>query len=54
MWQRLPRGAIRGLRSNYVLKSRGVEFVQEPTKADWGMSAIFKDVDGKVFVLSTP
>ena len=36
------------------LKERGVEFVQEPTKADWGTSAIFKDVDGNVFVLSTP
>jgi catechol 2,3-dioxygenase-like lactoylglutathione lyase family enzyme len=36
------------------LKERGVEFVQEPQKADWGTSAIFKDVDGNVFVLSTP
>ena len=36
------------------LKERGVEFVQEPTKEDWGTSAIFKDVDGNVFVLSTP
>jgi predicted enzyme related to lactoylglutathione lyase len=36
------------------LKSRGVEFVQEPKKADWGTAAIFKDVDGNRFVLSTP
>src|SRR5262249_19781745 len=28
------------------LKERGVEFVQEPTKADWGTMAIFKDPDG--------
>lgn len=36
------------------LKERGVEFVQEPKKNDWGTSAIFKDLDGNVFVLSTP
>ena len=36
------------------LKSRGVEFVQEPQKADWGTSAIFQDPDGNKFVLGTP
>ena len=36
------------------LKARGVEFVQEPQKSDWGTAAIFKDGDGNVFVLSTP
>ena len=36
------------------LKRRGVEFVQEPKQSDWGTSAIFKDPDGNVFVLSTP
>ena len=36
------------------LKARGVEFTQDPQKADWGTSAIFKDQDGNVFVLSTP
>ena len=36
------------------LKAKGVEFVQEPQKADWGTAAIFKDVDGNVFVLSSP
>jgi catechol 2,3-dioxygenase-like lactoylglutathione lyase family enzyme len=36
------------------LKARGVEFVQEPQKADWGTAAIFRDVDGNQFVLSTP
>jgi catechol 2,3-dioxygenase-like lactoylglutathione lyase family enzyme len=36
------------------MKARGVDFVQEPKKADWGMSAIFKDPDGNQFVLSTP
>jgi catechol 2,3-dioxygenase-like lactoylglutathione lyase family enzyme len=35
------------------MKSKGVEFVQEPQKADWGTSAIFKDPDGNRFVLST-
>jgi catechol 2,3-dioxygenase-like lactoylglutathione lyase family enzyme len=36
------------------LTERGVEFVQQPQKADWGTAAIFKDVDGNQFVLSTP
>jgi predicted enzyme related to lactoylglutathione lyase len=36
------------------MKARGVEFVQDPQKADWGTAAIFKDVDGNTFVLSTP
>src|SRR5205085_2119268 len=36
------------------LKARGVEFTQDPQKTDWGTSAIFKDQDGNVFVLSTP
>jgi catechol 2,3-dioxygenase-like lactoylglutathione lyase family enzyme len=36
-----------------VLVKRGVEFVQEPRKADWGTSAIFKDPDGNMFVLSS-
>ena len=35
------------------MKTKGVEFVQEPQKADWGTSAIFKDPDGNQFVLST-
>jgi predicted enzyme related to lactoylglutathione lyase len=35
------------------LKARGVEFVQDPQKADWGTAAIFKDCDGNQFVLST-
>jgi catechol 2,3-dioxygenase-like lactoylglutathione lyase family enzyme len=30
------------------------EFVQGPQKADWGTAAIFKDIDGNQFVLSTP
>jgi predicted enzyme related to lactoylglutathione lyase len=33
--------------------ARGVAFVQEPTKADWGTVAIFKDPDGNQFVLSS-
>jgi catechol 2,3-dioxygenase-like lactoylglutathione lyase family enzyme len=36
------------------LEARGVEFTQQPEKADWGTSAIFKDQDGNLFVLSTP
>src|SRR5471032_18830 len=35
------------------LKARGVEFVQDPQKADCGTAAIFKDCDGNQFVLSS-
>ncbi|HEX5437039.1 MAG TPA: VOC family protein [Gemmatimonadaceae bacterium] len=35
------------------LRAKGVEFVQEPETADWGTAAVFKDVDGNVFVLSS-
>jgi predicted enzyme related to lactoylglutathione lyase len=35
------------------LKRKGVEFVMEPAKADWGTSSIFKDPDGNAFVLSS-
>ena len=35
------------------LKSRGVEFVEEPTKQPWGTYAIFKDTEGNTFVLGT-
>ena len=36
------------------LKAQGVEFVQDPQKADWGTGAVFKDQDGNIFALSTP
>jgi len=35
------------------LAARGVEFVAPPTKQPWGSFAIFKDVDGNQFVLSS-
>jgi catechol 2,3-dioxygenase-like lactoylglutathione lyase family enzyme len=35
------------------LVGKGVEFTQPPKKADWGTSAIFKDPDGNMFVLSS-
>jgi catechol 2,3-dioxygenase-like lactoylglutathione lyase family enzyme len=35
------------------LKSKGVEFVMEPKRQDWGTAAAFKDVDGNRFVLSS-
>ncbi|MCL6454116.1 MAG: VOC family protein [Alicyclobacillus sp.] len=36
-----------------VLADRGVEFVEPAKRADWGgMQAIFKDVDGNLFVLA--
>ena len=35
------------------LKSKGVEFVMEPKREDWGTAAAFKDVDGNTFVLSS-
>jgi catechol 2,3-dioxygenase-like lactoylglutathione lyase family enzyme len=35
------------------LKERGVAFVQEPQKADWGTFAMFQDPDGNKFLLSS-
>ncbi len=35
------------------LKSKGVEFVMEPAKQEWGTTSIFKDLDGNRFVLSS-
>ncbi|HYR84753.1 MAG TPA: VOC family protein [Terriglobia bacterium] len=35
------------------LKSRGVEFMGPPQKEHWGTFAMFKDVDGNQFVLSS-
>jgi catechol 2,3-dioxygenase-like lactoylglutathione lyase family enzyme len=36
------------------LAQKGVQFVQEPKRADWGTSAIFADPDGNQFVLGSP
>lgn len=36
-----------------IMKQRGVVFAQEPKKESWGTSAIFQDVDGNRFVLSS-
>ncbi len=36
-----------------AMKDKGVEFQQEPKVEHWGTSAIFKDPDGNMFVLST-
>ena len=35
------------------LKNKGVQFVMEPKREDWGTAAAFKDVDGNTFVLSS-
>ena len=35
------------------LEDKGVEFVMKPQKADWGTAAIFKDLDGNTFVISS-
>jgi len=35
------------------LENNGVEFVMKPQKADWGTAAIFKDIDGNTFVISS-
>ena len=36
-----------------TLKARGVEFVQPPKAEPWGTFAMFKDVEGNQFVLSS-
>lgn len=35
------------------LASKGVELVMKPKKAAWGTAAIFKDIDGNTFVISS-
>lgn len=35
------------------LEERGVEFVQRPKKESWGISAIFKDIDGNTFSIGS-
>ena len=35
------------------LHAKGVEFVSEPKKEQWGTFAIFKDPDGNIFLLSS-
>ena len=35
------------------LKSKGVEFVMEPKKMQYGTTSIFKDIDGNHLVLSS-
>jgi predicted enzyme related to lactoylglutathione lyase len=35
------------------VKNRGVEFVMEPQRFDWGTASIFKDVDGNRIMLGS-
>lgn len=35
------------------LEGKGVEFVMKAQKADWGTAAVFKDLDGNTFVISS-
>ena len=37
----------------HELKAKQVEFVTPPTKESWGIYALFKDIDGNVFCLSS-
>jgi catechol 2,3-dioxygenase-like lactoylglutathione lyase family enzyme len=39
--------------SHAELVAKGVEFVKGPEKSPWGTAAIFKDLDGNVFCLSS-
>jgi predicted enzyme related to lactoylglutathione lyase len=32
--------------------SKGVEFIEPPTKQPWGLQAIFKDSEGNQFVMT--
>jgi len=36
-----------------IMKAKGVQFEKDPKAEHWGTSAIFKDVDGNKFVLSS-
>ena len=35
------------------LAAKGVTFIQEPQKADWGTAAVFVDPDGNQFVIGS-
>jgi lactoylglutathione lyase len=35
------------------LRTRGVEFTGPPKSAEWGTSAVIKDLDGNTFALSS-
>lgn len=35
------------------LAAKGVEFAQPPKQADWGTSAVFKDPDGNMILISS-
>ena len=35
------------------LKERGVNFLNPPTRQEWGMFAVFEDLDGNKFLLSS-
>lgn len=35
------------------LVAKGVEFVMEPRKEEWGTAAAFKDPDGNTFVVAS-
>lgn len=34
------------------LASKGVEFIERPTRQPWGLQAIFKDSEGNIFVMT--
>ena len=36
-----------------AMKQNGVAFAQDPKKEHWGTSAVFKDPDGNMYVLSS-
>jgi catechol 2,3-dioxygenase-like lactoylglutathione lyase family enzyme len=36
-----------------AMKKKGVVFAKDPKKEQWGSSAVFKDPDGNLFVLSS-
>jgi predicted enzyme related to lactoylglutathione lyase len=40
-------------KSHAELSAKGVEFVKAPERSPWGTAAIFKDLDGNVFCLSS-
>lgn len=36
-----------------LYRERGVEFIKEPTREEWGVSAIFRDPDDNQFLISS-
>ena len=52
-WQHITFYADNVEKTYEELKAKGVEFLGEPEKQEWGTFVLFKDSEGNTFVLGT-